>query len=286
MTRLGLDADQEEQATPAEPYATASTHQRQSYTPQSANLLSPEEETEYMPAESAALAEAERHGARTADTRSHRKAPETRMYMGALYVRGDDGQWHLQPLDAAPMPSAVPGAGKEELVAEYQFEFDETPFAVAKKPARKAKPAAKKSKAKASAKKPAKAAAKPASKAATKKPAKSAAKSASKAPAKRTAKPVGKVPAKLTGKSAAKPAVKAAASRTGKTVAKPPARKPAAAKKKPANALKTKAARKAPVPKPAVSRPAPEPVVLETPREAAFVANLPELVKESEQGLV
>ena len=285
MTRLGLDADQAEPGTPAEPYATAGPHQRQAYTPQADNLLSPEEETEYMPAESAALAEAERHGARTAEPHSHRKAPETRMYMGALYVKGEDGQWHLQPLDAAPMPPAAPGAGAGELVAEYQFEFDED-TEVAKKPARKAKPAAKKSKAKASAKKPAKVAAKPASKAATKKPAKSAAKPAAKSPAKRTAKPAGKAPAKLSGKSAAKPAAKAAASRPDKNAAKPPARKAAAAKKKPANALKSKPTRNAPVPKPAVGRPAPEPVVLETPREPAFIEDLPGLVNESEQGLV
>ena len=180
--------------------------------------------------------------------------PETRIYKGATYLRGADGQWHLKAAEPAvperaaawAMPAPAPEASSAIALKPAQ---SKTPVAAAgatqkttakKKPAIK-KTAAKKSTSKAPAKgqtktaqkkaaakvggkHPAKSAQKPAGKAASKHPVKAAvkpaAKSSAKHPVKAAPKPLTKTAGKHPGKAAAKPTAKVAAKLPVKTAQK------------------------------------------------------------------
>ncbi len=218
--------------------------------------------------------------------------PETRIYKGATYLRGADGQWHLRAAEpvvaerpavwAMPAPAAQASSGFEVKAAQS------TPYAAApgatrkttakKKPAKK-KTAAKKNTAKATAKGQAKAARKRSSAVATgKHPAKSAqksaVKSASKQQVKAAQKPVAKVSAKHPVKAATKPLAKAAGKHPVKTAAKSAAKAagklPGKTGQKPPQKLAQKAGNKVlPKVKPQKSLPArKKPAVAARPKAA------------------
>jgi pilus assembly protein CpaE len=214
--------------------------------------------------------------------------PETRIYQGATYVKGADGQWHLQkPQNAevkketpsvawampAPSASAIPlGAG--------EFNAKSGPAPVQSAPVHAAAPAAeakhapqdpalaKKVPAKVAAKRRVKAAAKPAAKTPAKRQVKAGAKPAAKASAKRSVKAGGKAPAKAPAKqlvkTAAKPAAKAADKHSVKAVAKAVAKAPA----KPAIKAAAKSLTKAPVRKSTPARKKPVPASGPKPAKA------------------
>jgi pilus assembly protein CpaE len=279
MTRLGLAADPGDARTPtgeAQPdFAERNAPTR----------MTPVDRTESSTEETAGRSYrtgAQQEWMQAASAPSQQDEPKTRTYRGATYVKGEDGQWHLQQSKAEAahqeaaliqLPSSTPTASAAR-PSDSRPVLAKAPAAAAKKPARKAKPVAKKAPAKASnknknKKKPAKPAQKPAVKSTTKRSVKAAQKPAAKAPAKRlakaVAKPTAKTSAKLAGKSAAaKPKAKAPAKSAGKKatakpVAKAPARKPVPARKKTAVASIPKVqARKVTVAKPPVIRPVPE----------------------------
>jgi pilus assembly protein CpaE len=322
MTRLGLAADPDDTGTPlgaAQPDTTARTKERPVYTSPEATLFTPAERTPFAPPETAHrahVASAHHPAMHAAGASSHHEEPKTRTYRGATYVKGEDGQWHLQESGAKvvhhaappiPLPSSTPIASATQRNAKSRPALAGAAPARAKRPARKAKPAAKKLQAKASAKnrkKPAKPAAKPAAKAPAKRQVKAAQKPAAKAPAKRlakpAAKPLAKPPAKRLVKAAAKPSAKipaksagkakspakASARRIVKAAAKPPveapARKPAPKGRKRPVFLSPKPAKRDKAPKPPVDLPAPEPEIKELPREPLVLEPVPELVKESQ----
>ena len=231
MTRLGLTSDPNDTDTPrgaAQPETTARISERHVNPSPSNTLFSSAGHTAFTPAETAGLADRaslQRDGAPTVSTHKRHAPPATRMYMGALYAKGDDGQWHLQRAQAEapqqkkpviPLPASTLVAGYAGHGVKSEPAAVKTRPAPSGKSARKAKPAPTKSQVKASTKqKPAKAAAKP------------PAKGSAKRPVKAVAKPAAKVPAKRPSKTAAKPATKVSAKRLAKAAAKPPAKRPA-----------------------------------------------------------
>jgi hypothetical protein len=225
---------------------------------------------------------------------SHRhEEAKTRVYRGATYVKGEDGQWHLQETPARVVPNeaeAIPFVGAAQMNAESRAGDEEPAAAPAKESVRKAKPAKKKVPAKAAAKKkPAQPAARPAKNAMAKQPVKSAAKPAAKTSANRPVKPVSKPAVKTSAKPAsrasAKPAVKATAQQPVKAAvksqAKVPVRKPVSAKKTSVIAARPKPAKKAAASTPPVNLQAPEPGVIVPPQEFIAAVTVPEVVKES-----
>ena len=237
ITRLGLWSDQDNAgAAPGatQPDATANIPGNTVYTPPVGTVLAAEPQTPFTPTDIEDRAGApDRQG-----------EPETRNYKGATYVKGADGEWHLQetqtsevnketPAIAWPMPAPIAddtALSATELNAESQPAPAKAAPAQARKPAPQAKPAPRKA--------PAKAAAKPQAKAPARPPVKPPAKAATKPPAKAPAKPPVKTPAKA------------------------PAPKSAHAKGKPAPAANSKAGRvshAAKPSKPAAKKPAPRP---------------------------
>jgi pilus assembly protein CpaE len=225
ITRLGLWSDQDNAgAAPGatQPDATANIPGNTVYTPPVGTVLAAEPQTPFTPTDIEDRAGApDRQG-----------EPETRNYKGATYVKGADGEWHLQetqtsevnketPAIAWPMPAPIAddtALSATELNAEYQPAPAKAAPAQARKPAPQAKPAPRK------------------------------------APAKAAAKPQAKAPARPPVKPPAKPPVK--------TPAKAPAPKSAHAKGKPAPAANSKAGRvshAAKPSKPAAKKPAPRP---------------------------
>ncbi|MGD0829771.1 MAG: hypothetical protein ABR907_02430 [Terracidiphilus sp.] len=238
-----------------------------------------------------------------------RPEPETRIYKGATYARGADGQWHLKaaepketqrPAAASAWAMPAPVESREEF-RPTQFK-PQTPAPIAtRKAAGKKKPvskkaAAKKNAAKAPAKGQAKVAQKkPALKAAGKQPAKTAQKPAAKvtgkAPVKGSQQPLVKAATKplmkATGtqpaKAAAKPTAKSAAklpSKVGQKVqAKAKSHKAVPARAKPATAAKTKTVEmdKSVQPfLPELQLPVAEPIVVQPVAEAVASQTTPE----------
>jgi hypothetical protein len=178
-------------------------------------------------------------GTQSASASKQHGGPETRTYKGANYVKGADGQWHLQK-------------GQTSL---HQMKMEAQATAHFYEPAPKADVAPKKGLAKAPAKRVAKAAAKPAAKASAKRVVKP------------MAKPLAKVSAKQVVKvkpTAAKPAAKASAKRVVKTSAKPIAKASAKTAAKPLakvsakRVVKAKTAAAKPLAKSPIRKPAPE----------------------------
>jgi pilus assembly protein CpaE len=280
MTQLGLAADQQD-AGAAQPDATAKINERSA---QSASVVALGGQHAFSPADRAGFANATsilRNGIHAAGSHGHRREPETRMYMGALYAKGEDGQWHLLKTETEPVkhkPQAIPlPASTPDAVSQFAW-AEAVPVSV-KKIVRKTKSASKSSQAKAStSKKPVKNAAKLAAKGSAKRPVKPVAKPAAKTPAKRpikaAAKPALKVSAGRLVNAAAKPLAKAAA--------KPTVRKPAPASKQNVSALTPKPpvnsvkAFKPPVVSQATIFNAQEP-----PREPLPIMPVPEFVNES-----
>jgi pilus assembly protein CpaE len=285
MTQLGLAADQEDANAPlgaAQPDTTANLNERSAYAPHAAKVITSAERRTFSQAAPVGFANAanmHQDGVHAAGSHGHRRGPETRTYRGALYAKGEDGQWHLQKTEteavkhetrAIPLPASTPDAVSQSAWAE-------TVPVSAKKIVRKTKSVSKNSQAKAStSKKPVKNAVKPASKSSAKRPVKPVAKPAATAPAKRlikaAAKPALKAPDGRLVNAAAKPLVKAAA--------KPPVRKPASASKRHVSALTPKPANRVKASNPPVISQALAYEAQEPLREPAPVVPVPELVKE------
>lgn len=276
MTRLGLAADQEKMAAPPDPAEPVmpTPPRGPAYTP-SSTFPASDEGKHFMPPPSAHWDLVERSGA----NRRHAE-PETRLYMGALYAKGDDGQWHLQESEAdaapretqsIPLPSFTPIAGDEDFQAGFQPEF-----AGAAKPTRRAKPTAKKPQPKAIAKEKGRAGESQKQLAkATPKSSKAAPKPVANAPAVKPAKSAAKPPAKRSVKPEAKPAVKTSAKPATKTLAKRPARKTASAPKG-LGPIRGKPARGASAPE--VNLTIPQPASQEQPRETVPANHLSDLI--------
>jgi hypothetical protein len=304
MTRLGLAADPDEAGTPqatAQHDTTASPTERPVYSNPDAALFTPAERSSFAPAETSHrpdAASAYHPDPHEVEASGPQDEPKIRVYRGATYVKGEDGQWHLQESEAGaahyetqaiPLPASTPIASATRLNAESGAASANAVSAPAKKPARKAMPAPKKVQAKASAKKKS---TKPAAKTSAKRPVKPAgkkatAKASAKPPAKTAAKPAAKHPAKPVGKAAQKPAAKAPAKKPVKAAAKPQAkataRKAVPAKKKPVIVPAPKPARKValPKPQPPVDQPVPEPEMKVPPEEPIVIAPTAEPAKES-----
>jgi pilus assembly protein CpaE len=296
MTRLGLGADPNDARTEsgaAQPDAAAYIAEKPFYALPVATRSTPLDQMNFASGETAANAD------RTDAYRLWRQAasaptlqkPETRTYMGATYVKGEDGQWHLQQADSevaqfetAVVPTPIAPANATSLNAETWPGLDDAVPVSAKRPDRKATPAPKKTLAKASTKRPGKPAAKPAEKTAARGAVKAVAKPQAKVSAKEAVKPVAmpaaKAPAKNLAKLAAKPVTKAPAKLEVKATAKPqpeaPASKPALEKKKSAPALSSKPEKRVATTKLLVNRPTPE---LET-KELSRIPIVTETVTE------
>jgi Flp pilus assembly CpaE family ATPase len=97
FTQLGLTSDNDSPVAPvaAQSEAAASPSRRSQHTAPAAAESAPAEAEERTD-----LAEAKRGARQSASTPSRQGEPETRSYKGATYVKGADGEWHLQ--QAAP----------------------------------------------------------------------------------------------------------------------------------------------------------------------------------------
>jgi len=201
MTRLGLSVDPE----------SGETSQQGAYP--RAN-----ERPVHAPIEGAPTEPAHRghHATANGAGASHlHEGAKTRIYRGATYVKGEDGQWHLQETPARivmnkaetiPSPLATLFVSAAQMNTELLIRDEEFASPPAREFVRKAKPAKKKVQAKVAAKKkPAQPTAKPMTEAGAKQPVKAAAKSAAKTsanrPVKPASKPAGKVVATVNGES-------------------------------------------------------------------------------------
>jgi hypothetical protein len=200
--------------------------------------------------------------------------PETRTYKGANYVKGADGQWHLQKSQTSLRETKMEAQATAHFY-EPAHKAEAAPEKVpAKAPAKRVKKNIAKSAAKAPGKRVTKAAAKPSAKDSAKNVVKSAAKSATKTSAKRKTKTAAKASAKRVTKPAAKPSAKASAKRVSKAAAKPstkrvgtvktaaakpsaklPAHKSAPARKKSVPASSPKSAKTVKLSRPAIYTP-------------------------------
>jgi pilus assembly protein CpaE len=251
FTQLGLKDDQENAAPAHGPTLSDLTATLPAKPvpapPPSASFAAPTQ-MPFTPAQAVDRTEpaaASRAAGQSASTPKHHE-PETRIYRGATYVKGADGQWHLRKPDAgevkketphkawtmpapaasSPVPGAAePGAKPEPLPAKAAPVEAKEPVLV---PAPEQKPEPKEIPAKAPVEPPVKAAQKPALKAPAKRLAKPAPRPLKKAPAKppvkAAQKPVAKAPAKRTAKAASKPQAKAPVKKLVKPAPKPPAK--------------------------------------------------------------
>ncbi len=247
ITRLGLAAEEEKASPAAGPTLsdlTASLSSKPAYTPEARTSSAAGPQMPHPPSPAAGragLAEAP-----SISTPKKHEEPQTRTYKGATYVRGADGQWHLQKAEASAVKEETPAVARAmpaPAAASATLPSTEEPRAksgpaAAKAKATAAKPAPTKAKEpvpkeeseprEIPAKRGAKAAPKPAAKAPAKRAAKAAQKLSVKAASKQLKKAVQKPPAKAAGKqlkkAVQKPPVKAAAKRLKKAVQKPPAK--------------------------------------------------------------
>ncbi len=301
MTRLGLAANPDDGGAPLAapgPDTMVRPTERPIYSHPDAALFTPAERAPFAPAESSQRphdASAPHQAMHAMGTPGRQEEPKTRIYRGATYVKGEDGQWHLQVSEAKathhetkviPLPASTPIASATRLNAGSRAASADIVTAPAKKPAHKGKPAPKKAQAKAHA---AKKLVKPAAKTSSKQPIKPAGrpamKSSAKQPVKASVKPAAKHPAKLAGKATQKPAVKSPAKKPVKAAAKPQVktavRKAPPVKKKAVIATTPRPARKASPTRLAADRQVIEPEMKAPPQEPILIAQAPELVKES-----
>lgn len=277
MTKLGLEADQGDanaKTSAFQPEATQRFTDRPVYAHPDASL--------FAPADRSYIAETA-HGQVSRAT-AHEQ-PQTRTYMGATYVKNDDGQWRLQDSDAGryegsaiPLPSSLPATGAARLQDEFRGEWDNGVSALEKRVARKVKAAPKKTQTKITSKKTA---AKPAAKLAVQGSAKEEAKAAApKYPAKRLADKASENPAE---KATNKPAARTAEERTTKAAAETQERAPV---QKAAPAKRAKKATGKPAAKTAPARllreePVPELEKAMPLQEFPSVQPITDIVKES-----
>jgi pilus assembly protein CpaE len=258
-----------------QPEVTANIPEKAVYAPPAGTVLRAETPTPFVPTD---IVDAKREVLRSVSTPDRQGEPETRIYRGATYMKGADGQWHLlqiqthvteldaksQPAPAKaapsqakkPAPQAKPAPKKVHAKAPAKPSAKVAPVKTAEKPGVKtsAKPSAKvapvKAAAKTPAKPPVKVAAKPTVKAAAKPPVESPAKVAVKSPAKSQAKTPAKPPAKVAAKptveAAAKPPVESPVKAAVKSPAKSPAKTPAMPPAKAAAQTPAKSPAKAP----------------------------------------
>jgi hypothetical protein len=231
ITQPGVAADLDDTGTQIS--ATANIPGKSVYVPAVGTVLAAGARTPFTPTDTMGRTDfaGVKGGGRSVGVTNQQGEPETRTYKGATYVRGADGQWHLQSTQTSGVNKKTSAVA---WTAPARIAYGAAPSA-----SHKSKPA----------------------------PAKAVAKVRAKAPAKRlikaAIKPPAKAPAKRLIKAAAKPPAKAPAKRLIKAAAKPPAkapvRKSAPAKKKPVPALSPKPAKAVKSSKPAVNKPAPEP---------------------------
>ena len=273
FTQLGLkDEPESVGAAPASGPTlsdlTASLPEKPFYAPPQATSFAARTPMQHTPehaADRAGRAGAHRVDAQHVTAPRQHAGPETRVYKGATYVKGADGQWHLKEAEAVAVKRKTPAIPLEmpassasssvQIAAEPPSTPEPTPARVApveaaapapkdepapseipvKAPSKRVAKAALKPPAKAPAKKVIKPAQKPAAKTPAKKPIKPAQKPAAKTPAKKVIKPAQKSTAKIPAKKPIKPAQKSAA--------KIPAKKPV----KPAQKSKAKTPAKKPI---------------------------------------
>jgi pilus assembly protein CpaE len=312
ITQLGLADDGDHEGAPAraaQPGGAANFPGRPVYAAPAAPVFAAGMPIPHMPADNAGrtnLIGGKLEGRQGAGASSLHGSFETRTYKGANYVKGADGQWHLQKSHSSPHQV------KMETQAAAHF-YEPVPRAEAvpemvpaKAPAKRVTKVAAKSVAKAPGKRVTKAAAKPAAKNSAKKLVKSAVKPTTKTFAKQKTKTAAKRAAKASArqvvKTAAKPLAKDSNKRVvkAKTVAakpsaKPPAHKPAPAKKRStAPASGHKSAKTVKLSQPAVFAPSgrsvpesavfnltPEPVVQKPGFETSVNMPVSESAKES-----
>jgi pilus assembly protein CpaE len=253
FTQLGLRDDEESQESAAPSHGptlsdlTATLPAKPVPAPPPSASFTATAQTPFTPAPdrtgSAAASRAAGHGVST----PKQPEPETRLYKGATYVRGADGQWHLRAPESSEVKKKTPVVARVTPAPAASSSVPSSPEPAAKPeptpakaapveakepaPAPEQKPEPQTIPAKAAAKPPVKAARKPAAKAPAKKLAKPAPKPLKKAPAKppvkAAPKPAAKAPVKKLAKAAQKPSAKAPAKRPVKAVAKPSAKAPA-----------------------------------------------------------
>jgi pilus assembly protein CpaE len=269
ITQLGLKDDENYAGTApgaAQPGGAAKFPGRPVYAAPAAPVFTAGMPIPHMPVDAAGSGDfigGMLEGTQGASASKHHGGPETRSFKGANYVKGADGQWHLQKSQTSLHQV------KMEAQATAHF-YEPAPKAVAapekvtvKAPAKRVTKVAAKAAAKATGKRPVKTAAKPAAKASAKRLVKTSAKPVAKASATRAvkvaAKPAVKASAKQVVKTAAKPAAKVSAKRmvkvkpaAAKLVAKAVAHKPALAKKKPVPTSSSKPAKAVKPSRPAV----------------------------------
>jgi pilus assembly protein CpaE len=288
MTQLGLADGGDHEGTSAreaQPGVVANFPRRSVYADPAAPVFAAGMPIPHMPVDTAGRTDfiGGKLGRQSAGASSLHGGPETRTYKGANYVKGEDGQWHLQKsqnslremkmeaqatahfYEPAPKAEAAPEKVPAKASAKRMTKAAAKP--AAKVPGKRVTKAAAKPAAKASGKRVTKAAAKPAGKASAKKVVKPAAKSTTKTAAKRKAKPAVKAPVKASGKRVVKPAAKPAAKASARRVVKvktaaakpsaksPAQKKPASTKKKPVPASSPKPAKTAKLTRPVVNAP-------------------------------
>ena len=257
FTQLGLkDEPESVGAAPASGPTlsdlTASLPEKPFYAPPQATSFAARTPMQHTPehaADRAGRAGAHRVDAQHVTAPRQHAGPETRVYKGATYVKGADGQWHLKEAEAVAVKRKTPAIPLEmpassasssvQIAAEPPSTPEPTPARVAPveaaAPAPKDEPAPSEIPVKAPSKRVAKAALKPPAKAPVKRLAKTVKKPAAKTPAKKVIKPAQKSTAKIPAKKPIKPAQKSAA--------KIPAKKPV----KPAQKSKAKTPAKKPI---------------------------------------
>ena len=113
ITRLGLAAEEEKASPAAGPTLsdlTASLSSKPAYTPEArtSSAAGPQMPHPPLPAAGrAGLAEAP-----SISTPKKHEEPQTRTYKGATYVRGADGQWHLQKAEASAVKEETPAVAR------------------------------------------------------------------------------------------------------------------------------------------------------------------------------
>jgi len=258
FTQLGLkDEPESVGAAPASGPTlsdlTASLPEKPFYAPPQATSFAARTPMQHTPehaADRAGRAGAHRVDAQHVTAPRQHAGPETRVYKGATYVKGADGQWHLKEAEAVAVKRKTPAIPLEmpassasssvQIAAEPPSTPEPTPARVAPveaaAPAPKDEPAPSEIPVKAPSKRVAKAALKPPAKAPAKKVIKPAQKPAAKTPAKKVVKPAQKAPANTPAKKPIKPAQKSTVKVPAKKLIKP-AQKPTA--KTPAKRVNT-----------------------------------------------
>jgi hypothetical protein len=251
ITQLGLadDGDREgASAREAQPGVAANFPRRPVYAAPAAPVFAAGMPIPNMPVDTAGRTDFidGELGRQSASASNLHGEPEARTYKGAHYVKGADGQWHLQKSQNSLREMKM----EAQATAHFSEPAPKTEAAPEKAPAKRVTKAAAKLAAKASAKKVVKSAAKSTTKISANPKAKTAVKAPVKASATRVVETAAKPAAKTSAKRVVK--VKAAAARPS---AKSPAQKPVSTKLKPVPASSPKPAKAVKLSRPTVNKP-------------------------------